>query len=229
MTPLCGLNVKTAKTKAAPRGLYPTQKTNAPPRSDSPPLQTALVNEHPHQDAIHVAGWVSLFTLHVLWPFLWIWATLWRKDRGWGFQQIEQEQHDQQHRLELMSAKIDALQAEVALLKKAQSKPAGLNNLAEKGAGGGARNRPVRRAASYLFPELLLLASLYRVGGASAGQNPLARIDFIDQTARALSSRLSAEQLACQYQDFIRAYQINERLYLDFAPIMVKFFFDLHS
>jgi uncharacterized protein DUF3302 len=25
---------------------------------------------HPHQDAIYAAGWVSLFTLHALWPFL---------------------------------------------------------------------------------------------------------------------------------------------------------------
>ena len=24
--------------------------------------------DHPHQDAIHVAGWVSLFTLHAIWP-----------------------------------------------------------------------------------------------------------------------------------------------------------------
>ena len=35
---------------------------------------------------IHVAGWVSLFTLHVIWPFLWIWATLYRPERGWGMQ-----------------------------------------------------------------------------------------------------------------------------------------------
>ena len=40
---------------------------------------------HPHQDAIHAAGWVSLFTLHALWPFLWIWAMAYRPDRGWGF------------------------------------------------------------------------------------------------------------------------------------------------
>lgn len=124
---------------------------------------------------------------------------------------------------------LDLFQASCSLLLDAKSKPAELINIAEKWAGGGARNRPVRQAASYLFPELLLLASLYRVGGASAGENPLARIDFIDQTARALATRLSAEQLACQYQDFLRAYQMNERLYLDFAPIMVKFFFDLHS
>lgn len=51
------------------------------------PYDIAKKRNHPHQDAIHVAGWVSLFTLHVIWPFLWIWATLYRKDRGWGFQE----------------------------------------------------------------------------------------------------------------------------------------------
>jgi Protein of unknown function (DUF3302) len=34
--------------------------------------------------AIHAAGWVSLFTLHALWPFLWIWAMAFRPERGWG-------------------------------------------------------------------------------------------------------------------------------------------------
>ena len=51
------------------------------------PYEIAKHRQHPHQDAIHVAGWVSLFTLHVLWPFLWIWATIYRPDRGWGFTQ----------------------------------------------------------------------------------------------------------------------------------------------
>jgi hypothetical protein len=45
----------------------------------------AKKRDHPHQDAIHAAGWVSLFTLHVLWPFLWIWAMAYRPERGWGF------------------------------------------------------------------------------------------------------------------------------------------------
>ena len=49
------------------------------------PYEISKHRNHPQQDAIHVAGWVSLFTLHVLWPFLWIWATLYREDRGWGF------------------------------------------------------------------------------------------------------------------------------------------------
>ena len=48
------------------------------------PYEIAVHRNHPHQDAIHATGWVSLFTLHALWPFLWIWAMLYREDRGWG-------------------------------------------------------------------------------------------------------------------------------------------------
>lgn len=48
------------------------------------PYDIAKARDHPHQDAIHAAGWVSLFTLHAIWPFLWIWAMLYRPDRGWG-------------------------------------------------------------------------------------------------------------------------------------------------
>ena len=49
------------------------------------PAKIAESRHHPHQDAIHAAGWVSLFTLHALWPFLWIWAMAYRPERGWGF------------------------------------------------------------------------------------------------------------------------------------------------
>jgi hypothetical protein len=49
------------------------------------PYMISKQRNHPHQDAIHAAGWVSLFTLHVLWPFLWIWAMAYRPERGWGF------------------------------------------------------------------------------------------------------------------------------------------------
>jgi hypothetical protein len=49
------------------------------------PYRIANAREHPHEDAIHAAGWVSLFTLHALWPFLWIWAMAYRPERGWGF------------------------------------------------------------------------------------------------------------------------------------------------
>jgi hypothetical protein len=49
------------------------------------PARIAEGRHHPHTDAIHAAGWVSLFTLHVLWPLLWIWAMAYRPERGWGF------------------------------------------------------------------------------------------------------------------------------------------------
>ena len=49
------------------------------------PARIAEKRHHPHADAIHAAGWVSLFTLHALWPFLWIWAMAYRPERGWGF------------------------------------------------------------------------------------------------------------------------------------------------
>lgn len=49
------------------------------------PYHIAQKRNHPHRDAIHAAGWVSLFTLHAIWPFLWIWATVYRPDLGYGF------------------------------------------------------------------------------------------------------------------------------------------------
>jgi hypothetical protein len=49
------------------------------------PAQIAKSRHHPHEDAIHAAGWVSLAMLHALWPFLWIWAMAYKPERGWGF------------------------------------------------------------------------------------------------------------------------------------------------
>jgi hypothetical protein len=49
------------------------------------PARIAKSRHHPHEDAIHAAGWISLFMLHVLWPFLWIWAMMYQPQRGWGF------------------------------------------------------------------------------------------------------------------------------------------------
>ena len=48
------------------------------------PYEIAKKRKHPHQDAIHTAGWVSLFLMHTIWPFLWIWATLYKPGVGWG-------------------------------------------------------------------------------------------------------------------------------------------------
>ncbi|MEZ5511058.1 MAG: DUF3302 domain-containing protein [Gammaproteobacteria bacterium] len=76
------------------------------------PYEIAKHRNHPHQDAIHVAGWISLFTLHVLWPFLWIWATLFREDRGWGFGNPDGVSDQQALVKELaeLRARVDALE-----------------------------------------------------------------------------------------------------------------------
>jgi hypothetical protein len=51
------------------------------------PYEIAKKRDHPHQDAIHIAGWVSLFLLHTIWPLLWIWAYLYKP--GEKFLQME--------------------------------------------------------------------------------------------------------------------------------------------
>lgn len=77
------------------------------------PYEMAKHRNHPQQDAIHVAGWVSLFTLHVIWPFLWIWATLYREDRGWGFSDGEspgKHSEELEKQLDDLSARLAALE-----------------------------------------------------------------------------------------------------------------------
>ena len=69
------------------------------------PYEIAVKRNHPHQDVLHVAGWVSLFTLHAIWPFLWIWAMLWHDDRGWGMASGDSAPTND------LAARLDALEA----------------------------------------------------------------------------------------------------------------------
>src|SRR5437667_10792078 len=48
------------------------------------PYHMAKKRNHPHQDAINAGGWISLFTLHAIWPFLWIWATAYHPVHGYS-------------------------------------------------------------------------------------------------------------------------------------------------
>jgi hypothetical protein len=76
------------------------------------PARIAKARHHPHEDAIHAAGWVSLFMLHVLWPFLWIWAMAYRPERGWGFSQKDAET------VAINASAIDDLRRRIAELEK---------------------------------------------------------------------------------------------------------------
>ena len=55
------------------------------------PHKIAVARNHPHQDAIYCAGWVSLFTLHLIWPLLWIWSAAYREDQFPKFAEINED------------------------------------------------------------------------------------------------------------------------------------------
>ncbi len=82
------------------------------------PYEIAKKRGHPHQDAIHAAGWVSLFLLHTIWPLLWIWAYLYRP--GEKFLQFEVAgagHHDENitqldEQIRILTEKLNELKAE---------------------------------------------------------------------------------------------------------------------
>jgi hypothetical protein len=79
------------------------------------PYEMAKKRNHPHQDAIHVGGWLSLFTLHAIWPLLWIWATLYKPETGYGFSasasvdvaKLQNTITDLQHRIAKLESQIE--------------------------------------------------------------------------------------------------------------------------
>ena len=55
------------------------------------PHRIAVERDHPQQDAIYFAGWVSLFTLHIAWPLVWIWAAAYRDNPLPRFAQLDED------------------------------------------------------------------------------------------------------------------------------------------
>jgi len=82
------------------------------------PYEIAKKRQHPHQDAIHIAGWVSLFLLHTIWPFLWIWAYLYKPGRGWGAETVQiepsEELKGQLRLIDRLSEKVEQLEKKLA-------------------------------------------------------------------------------------------------------------------
>jgi Protein of unknown function (DUF3302) len=98
------------------------------------PYELAKHRNHPHQDAIHVAGWVSLLTLHTIWPFLWIWAMTYREDRGYGFGGSGEEVRQLRERVAALEARLSAAPAPAAPRPPPPAAPDDLPGL--RGAGG---------------------------------------------------------------------------------------------
>jgi hypothetical protein len=76
------------------------------------PYEIAKKRQHPHQDAIHVAGWVSLFTLHVIWPFLWIWSMLYKPEQGWGMAGAQPADSEVFNQIQSLALRIETLEKE---------------------------------------------------------------------------------------------------------------------
>ncbi|WP_028765867.1 MULTISPECIES: DUF3302 domain-containing protein [Shewanella] len=85
------------------------------------PYEIAKKRNHPQQDALHIAGWVSLFTLHAIWPFLWIWATLYREDRGWGFQEVVEKEQLLESEVKGLTESVRNLEKKLAAMEAANS------------------------------------------------------------------------------------------------------------
>ncbi|ABV86199.1 DUF3302 domain-containing protein [Shewanella pealeana] len=84
------------------------------------PYEIAKKRNHPQQDALHIAGWVSLFTLHAIWPFLWIWATLYREDRGWGFQEVVEKEQILESEVKGLTESVRKLEQRLAEMEASQ-------------------------------------------------------------------------------------------------------------
>ncbi len=78
------------------------------------PFEIAKKRDHPHLEAIHYGGWISMFTLHSIWPFLWIWATIYHADRGYGFSETGGNSQKTLEILAVLERRIGALEAKEA-------------------------------------------------------------------------------------------------------------------
>lgn len=79
------------------------------------PYQMAKKRNHPHTEAIHTACWVSLLLLHIIWPFLWIWAALYKPDIGWDMGNSSKNINTDQVKVEEEMA---SLKSRITLLEK---------------------------------------------------------------------------------------------------------------
>ena len=79
------------------------------------PYEIAKKRDHPHRDAIHIAGWVSLFLMHIIWPFLWIWAYLYKPGQGWGMETLElKDSTHSKDEMEALKKRVEALESKLS-------------------------------------------------------------------------------------------------------------------
>jgi hypothetical protein len=85
------------------------------------PYLVAKKRDHPHQDAIHYGGWISLFTLHAIWPFLWIWATAYHPEGGYAGKPRGKSDHGAPEKSDA-ALRIAELERQIAMLEASGAK-----------------------------------------------------------------------------------------------------------
>jgi hypothetical protein len=72
------------------------------------PYQIAKKRDHSQKEAIHLACWLSLFTLHAIWPIVFIWAVMKPKPLA-----VKIEEDDRS----LINQRLQALEVQIADMK----------------------------------------------------------------------------------------------------------------
>ena len=78
------------------------------------PYQIAKKRDHDQQEAIHLACWLSLFTLHAIWPIVFIWAVM--KPKPLAIKIEEDERH-------MLHERLSALEGQISEIKAALTAP----------------------------------------------------------------------------------------------------------
>lgn len=78
------------------------------------PYQIAKKRNHEQKEAIHLACWLSLFTLHAIWPIVFIWAVM--KPKPLAIR-IEEDERG------LINQRLLALETQLAELKAGPTLP----------------------------------------------------------------------------------------------------------
>lgn len=78
------------------------------------PYEAAKHRNHPQKEAIHVAGWLSLFTLHAIWPIVFIWAISKQGPLDVAVTGDSKEKGDLDKRLAELESKLSSVEQQLA-------------------------------------------------------------------------------------------------------------------
>ena len=75
------------------------------------PYQIAKKRDHEQKEAIHLACWLSLFTLHALWPLVFMWSVAHKKGQAERIVVSTEGKPDLAARIAELEARIKSLEA----------------------------------------------------------------------------------------------------------------------